>query len=131
MGVVLVIDDDLTLAERSGKEIGNESTPLGASGNLFTSVLLAEGYIVDNVSFTAFDTTVLDNYDVVIMTSGAKTAAMFDNLPKRTAVVNYTLRGGKTIIEGGEVGYIYRQSGTDRQRSLFPCECSAMFFMGL
>ncbi|MBK7865765.1 MAG: T9SS type A sorting domain-containing protein [Ignavibacteriales bacterium] len=113
LGVVLVIDDDLTLAERSGeKGRGNESTPLGASGNLFTSVLLAEGYIVDNVSFTAFDTTVLDNYDVVIMTSGAKTAAMFDNLPKRTAVVNYTLRGGKTIIEGGEVGYIYRQSGT-------------------
>jgi len=114
LGVVLIIDDDLTLAERSSeKGKGNESTPLGASGTLFSTTLLAEGYIVDNVTFTAFDTTVLDNYDVVVMTAGAKTgSAIFDNLAKRTAIVNYSLRGGKTIVEGGEVGYTYRQSGT-------------------
>jgi hypothetical protein len=37
---------------------------------------------------------------------------MFNDAAKRTALVNYTLAGGKTLVEGGEVGYIYRKTGT-------------------
>jgi hypothetical protein len=37
---------------------------------------------------------------------------MFDDLTKRTAILNYTLAGGKTLVEGGEVGYVYRKSGS-------------------
>jgi len=113
LGIVLVLDDDVTMAGRSGdKGLGDRSTPLGVSANLFATTLTQEGYIVDNVSFASFDTTVLNNYDVVVLSSGAKTATMFDNLAKRTAITNYTLRGGKTLVEGGEVGWIYRASGT-------------------
>ncbi len=113
LGVVLVVDDDVTLAERgSEKGMGDNATPLGASGTLISTTLSQEGYVADNVTFAALDTTTLDNYDIVVLSSGSKTTAMFDNLAKRTAIVNYTLRGGRTIVEGGEVGYIYRVSGT-------------------
>ena len=37
---------------------------------------------------------------------------MFNDVAKRTALVNYTLGGIKVLVEGGEVGYIYRKSGT-------------------
>jgi hypothetical protein len=35
---------------------------------------------------------------------------MFNDQAKRTAITNFTLAGGKTIVEGGEVGYQYRQT---------------------
>ncbi|MBN8546878.1 MAG: T9SS type A sorting domain-containing protein [Ignavibacteria bacterium] len=112
LGVVLVLDDDVVMAERStaSKGKGDEITPLGASGNIISTTLTSEGYLVDKINFASLDTTTLNNYDVVILSSGAKTGTMFDDLAKRTAIVNYTLRGGKTLVEGGEVGWIYRYS---------------------
>ena len=41
---------------------------------------------------------------------------MFNDQTKRTAITNWTLAGGKTIVEGGEVGYQYRKSGTTTDR---------------
>lgn len=116
-GLVLVIDDDVVLAERISDDKGGEidnSIPLGISAGMFTTKLNAVGFTADQVSFAALDTTSLSNYDVVILSAGTKesTTATFSNAGKRAAIVNYTLAGGKTLVEGGEVGYIFRKSGT-------------------
>ena len=115
LGNVLVVDDDVTLFERASSEkggLGDQLTPLGASANLFTSSLTAAGYTVSQVTFSTLNTSTLASYDVVILSAGIKESTMFNDLTKRTALVNYTLAGGKTLVEGGEVGYIYRKSGT-------------------
>ncbi|MBZ0199893.1 MAG: T9SS type A sorting domain-containing protein [Ignavibacteriaceae bacterium] len=118
-GIVLVVDDDLTLAGRKNSEKGGEAdlkTPLGTSSSLFVSTLIPAGYVVDSTSWANLDTTMLNNYDLVILTAGTKTAIQFDNLPKRTALVRYTLNGGKTLVEGGEVGWIYRYSSASSDK---------------
>lgn len=115
LGFVLVIDDDVTLGERASLEkasAGNLSTPLGASANLFTTSLINAGYTVDQVIFASLNTAVLSNYDLVVLSAGVKESSIFNDVAKRTALVNYTLAGGKTIVEGGEVGYIFRKAGT-------------------
>jgi len=115
LGNILVVDDDLTLLERASSEkggSGDQLTPLGASANLFTSSLTAAGYTVSQVTFSAINTSTLSSYDVVILSAGIKESTMFNDLSKRTALVNYTLAGGKTLVEGGEVGYVYRNAGT-------------------
>jgi hypothetical protein len=116
LGDVLVVDDDVTLFERASSEkggTGDQSTPLGASANLFTSVLTAAGYTVDQVNFSSFNTATLSNYDVVILSAGVKESSIFNDATKRTALINFTKAGGKTIVEGGEVGYLYRKATTE------------------
>ena len=115
LGNILVVDDDVSLLERASMEkggFGDRSTPLGASANLFTTSLSAEGYTVDQVTFASLNTATLSNYDVVILSAGVKESTMFNDVTKRTALVNFTLAGGKTLVEGGEVGYIFRKFGT-------------------
>jgi hypothetical protein len=115
-GVVLVVDDDITLAARVSPEKGGTdnqySIPLGASANLFNTTLTNAGYAVDQVTFASLNTATLSDYDVVILSGGVKESTQFNDVTKRTALVNYTLAGGKTLVEGGEVGYIYAKSGT-------------------
>lgn len=116
-GVVLVVDDDVTLAARVSPDKGGsienkDQIPLGASANLFTSTLTAAGYAVDQVTFSSLNISTLSTYDVIILSAGVKESTMFNDVTKRTALSNYTLAGGKTLVEGGEVGYIYRKSGT-------------------
>ncbi|QQS37360.1 MAG: T9SS type A sorting domain-containing protein [Ignavibacteriales bacterium] len=115
-GVVLVVDADVTLEARISPEKGSGGdlvTPLGASSTLFANTLVADGYAVDEVTFSAMNPATLDDYDIVILSGGVATTNMFNDATKRTAVINYTLAGGKTIVEGGEVGYIYRQQTTE------------------
>lgn len=115
-GTVLVVDDDVTLANRVSPEKGGTesqySIPLGAGANLFNSTLTNAGYTVDQVTFSAMNTATLSNYDVVILSAGVNESTMFNDQTKRTALINYTLAGGKTLVEGGEVGYQYRKSGS-------------------
>jgi hypothetical protein len=115
LGNVLVVNDDVSLLERVSLEkggSGDQSTPLGASADLFVSSLTTAGYTVEQVAFSAINITTLSNYEVVILSAGLKESTMFNDQTKRTALVNYTLAGGKTIVEGGEVGYQYRKSGS-------------------
>lgn len=114
-GIVLVVDDDVTLQDRYSSDKMSEpdlETPLGASSDLFSTTLTDAGYVVDNVTFSGLDVNTLTGYDIVVLSAGTRTTAMFSDQTKRNAIVNYTLAGGKTIVEGGEVGYIYRKSGT-------------------
>ena len=116
LGLVLVIDDDVTYENRISpdKEFHEADllTPLGASATLFTNTLNNAGYLAEQVTFSAFNPADLNNYDLVILSAGLNEGTMFNNQTKRTAITNWTLAGGKTLVDGGEVGYIYRKSGT-------------------
>ena len=97
IGKVLVIDDSET------------KSTLGPSSNLFSSSLTTAGYFVDQVNFSGLNTSTLSNYDFVVLSAGIKESLIFNDATKRTALTNYTLAGGKTLVEGGDVGYIFRK----------------------
>lgn len=112
LGLVLVIDDDVTLANRISPDKGgypsDGSIPLGASANLFNTTLTTAGYLVEQVTWSVFNPANLNNYDLVILSAGLNESTMFNDQTKRTAITNWTIAGGKTITEGGEIGYQYR-----------------------
>ncbi len=119
-GIVLVVDDDVTLEGRINPEKGmykaDLTVPLGASAMLFKSTLDSVGFLADYVTFANLDTNNLNNYDIVILSAGAKTSSIFNDQGKRDAIRNYAKREGKkTWVEGGEVGYFYRSTGTNDQ----------------
>jgi len=116
-GIVLVINDEASLKSRISTlkpyvPFEDKST-LGASATMFNTVLTADNYMVDSTTFASLDITKLNNYDIVILSAGQNTGTMFDNAAKRTAIANYTLTGGKVLVEGGEVGYIYRKASSE------------------
>lgn len=116
LGNILVVDDDVSLESRISESksfSGEYNIPLGASANLFTTTLTDKGYTVDQVTFASLNTTTLSNYDVVILSAGVKEATIFSDATKRTALVNYAKNGGKVLVEGGEVGYIYRKQTSE------------------
>ena len=122
-GIVLVVDDDVTLANRMSSNKGFQQdveklAPLGASASLFNTTLTDRGYLVDEVTFGNLDVSTLPNYDIVILAAGVNTSTQFNDGTKRTALVNYVINGGKTLVEGGEVGYIY-QAGASEVDALF------------
>lgn len=113
LGIVLVVDDDVTLEFRTSLDKAGAPdllTPLGVSADIFTNTLNAAGYIAEKVSFANFDTNSIQSYDVLVLSAGVKTSSIFNNAAKRAAIVSFAKAGGRTIVEGGEVGYIYRQS---------------------
>jgi len=127
-GIVLVVDDDVTEAGRVSFEKGQVeadlSMPLGASATLFKATLDSVGYLVDLVTFAALDTNTLMNYDILILSAGPKTTAIFNDAGKRTAIRGFANTSGKkTWVEGGEVGYFFRPAGVNdqlfRQQVLF------------
>lgn len=115
LGNILVVDDDVTIEGRYSEEkqgLVDLTSPLGASANLFKSTLDSLGYNADLVTFNSLDTNILMDYDVLILSAGAKTSVQFDNQAKRDAIRNFTnTPGKKTWVEGGEVGYVYRSTG--------------------
>lgn len=116
-GMVLVVNDETSLKDRISTNKPyvpfEDKEALGASATMFKTVLTADNYMVDTTTFANLDVTKLANYDMVILSAGLNTGTMFDNATKRTAIVNYTLNGGKVLVEGGEVGYIYRKATSD------------------
>jgi hypothetical protein len=114
-GVILVLDDDATLIERTSDAKGGEGdmlSPLGVSATLFTNTLNAAGFTAEQYNFGSVDTSIFSSYDVIILSAGVKESTIFGNAAVRAAVVRFTLAGGKTLTEGGEVGYVFRNSGT-------------------
>jgi|GEM_PF-677529 len=112
LGFVLVVDNDAVLLDRISTEKeyheADASIPLGASATLFNTTLTTAGYLVEEVTWAAFNPANLNNYDLVILAAGLNEGIMFNDQTKRTAITNWTLAGGKTIVEGGEVGWQYR-----------------------
>ncbi len=121
-GVVLVVDDDPGTAVAAGSAKGRDdrdAATKGASSRLIASTLSAVGFVVDTVGFAAHDTNSYANYDIVVWSAGAKTSSIFSDQGKRSALINRSVQGGKIWIEGGEVGYLYRKSGTSEVDPLF------------
>jgi hypothetical protein len=115
-GVVLVVDDDpSTEGEIIISEKGIDDRPAaekGAGARLISRTLNEVGFIADTAGFTSHDPAIYANYDVVVWTAGAKTGTMFNDATKRAALVARANSGGKIWVEGGEIGYAYRKSGT-------------------
>ena len=114
-GLVLVLDDDATLASRTSDEKGGQAdlvTPLGASADLITNTLNAAGFTADQQNFGTVNPSIFEDYDVIVISAGVKESSLLSNATVRTAITNFTLAGGKTLTEGGEVGYAFRLSGT-------------------
>jgi hypothetical protein len=114
--IVLVVNDDVTLEARVSEKGGESDlrSALGASSSLIINTLQLSGYTVDSVQFAALDVSTLGNYDILVLSSGTRTTVMFDDQIKRTAVVNFNINGGKVFVEGGEVGWFYRQQSTEK-----------------
>ena len=114
-GVVLVVDDDAATNDlaSSGKAVENRpASAYGLSSRLIARTLTQVGFVVDTVGFANHDTSTYPNYDIVLWSAGSKTGTMFSDVNKRGALVRRSLAGGKVWVEGGEVGYAYRKSGT-------------------
>jgi Zn-dependent metalloprotease len=115
-GVILVVDDDPTTLTVGASDKGVDDRPAsekGMSGRRIAQTLSEVGFVVDTVGFVSHDPATYPNYDIVVWAAGASTAnPMFNDGAKRTALVNRALSGGKIWVEGGEVGYRYRKSGT-------------------
>src|SRR5690606_16395001 len=91
---------------------GDFVTPLGASADLITTTLNDAGFTADQQSFGSVDPSIFGDYDVLVLSAGVKESSIFGNSTVRTAITNFTMAGGKTLTEVGEVGYAFRKSGT-------------------
>jgi serine protease AprX len=108
LGLAVVIDDDQTIeSTKDGKPgLTRSIEKLGLAANRFERVLQQMGYLVDNVSSTLIDTSMLSQYDLIISSSGSETAPVSSgNL--RTKLEDWVTANpdNKLLIEGGEVGY--------------------------
>ncbi len=114
-GVVLVVDDDATTDAPTISPKGPDARPssiYGLSSRLIARTLNQVGFVVDTANFATHDTASYSGYDIVVWSAGSKTGTMFSDANKRAALVSRSLAGGKIWVEGGEVGYAYRKSGT-------------------
>ncbi len=114
-GVVLVVDDDVATELNVGSEKGVDNRPasaLGISSRLIARTLSEVGFVVDTATFVAHDTSAYPNYDIVVWSAGSKASGIFNDAARRAALVARSRSGGKIWVEGGEVGYVYRKSGT-------------------
>ncbi|MFQ6618134.1 MAG: hypothetical protein ACE5QV_05540, partial [Fidelibacterota bacterium] len=94
MGYVLVVDD--------GSKALN--SPISESSNLFSKYLSNMGFDVTVVGTDRVDPSDFQNYDLIISSSGNNTDPV-SSIEYRKALEDYVEKGGKLLIEGGELGY--------------------------
>jgi predicted small secreted protein len=112
LGVILVIDDDPTTSAQKMTDKGLAvrdiaAHPFGASANRIASNLNDFGYLatVEDADSTA--PANWNNYDLIISSSGLNEETLMNQF-YRNALAAYSMAGGKFIVEGGEVGYDWR-----------------------
>ncbi len=113
--ILLVIDNPGLDKTQSDFEKGPDTgTPVeGTSSSLIYRGLVEAGFFVDTIPFATHNPATYADYDLVIWASGANSATpTFNDAAKRAALVSRVRGGGKVWVEGGEVGYHYRKSGT-------------------
>jgi subtilisin family serine protease len=121
-GLVLILDDDVSSSDRISTEKGFTEVyddPLGASADIINSALSNIGYYVEEYEFNSVDTSIIKNFDLVIVSAGVKASSLLSNAAVRKAISDFTLAGGKTLVEGGEIGYAFRKTSTADPDPLF------------
>jgi hypothetical protein len=112
-GMILVIDDDSKAVgripgedelKRGLKEGIVSNSEKGAASFKFYRWLMNLGYYVDTTTSAITDTAYWNNYDIILVTSGANTSPV-DTNDITYKIVDWVEKGGKILIEGGEVGY--------------------------
>ena len=122
-GSILVIDDDN--GQRSfpnGKSEKTQALVLnskntGAAADLFSQILQNTGYQVITETSAQTNPASWGNYPFIIWSSGANTSPISSST-MRNAILNYVNGGGKLIIEGGEIGYDFRNDYSFRSQVL-------------
>ena len=113
LGMVLIIDDDPTTnrlnftGEKGASHRDPRLNPFGASASLMENTLNAAGYMVTVETPNITDPNTWDTYDLIISSSGINENSL-SNTNYRNALIAYSISGGKFIIEGGEVGWTWR-----------------------
>ena len=112
LGVILVIDDDPTTSVRKMTDKGLvvrdiKANPFGVSANRMGAALDDVGYlaVIEDADLT--DPADWSNYDLIISSSGINEQTLMNQF-YREALAAYSIAGGKFIVEGGEVGYDWR-----------------------
>ncbi|MEO0291905.1 MAG: M36 family metallopeptidase [candidate division WOR-3 bacterium] len=115
-GIVLVLNDD-SGDRKWGTKIGKKDDWLsfvdykkaGESADSIASWLSSIGFDVTKENIWQTDTLTWNNYDVLVLSSGldVKTVAQDDvyGPVMRSALKNFVSRGGKLLVEGGEIGF--------------------------
>ncbi len=112
-GAILVIDDDpssshaTVYTEKGAYTRDLMANPYGLSAGLLESYLLDFGYLAVTETPATTDAGTWGSYDLLISSSGLN-ALSLSNATYRSALVAYAQGGGKYIIEGGEVGWNWR-----------------------
>jgi hypothetical protein len=115
LGLVLIIDDDpasshATIQSEKGIYTRDlKQSPYGKSATLLEDFLLDDGYLAVTETPATTDPGTWTGYDLLISSSGLNESSL-SNATYRNALVTYAQGGGKYIIEGGEVGWTWRNN---------------------
>jgi Zn-dependent metalloprotease len=113
LGLVLIIDDDPSSShatvhtDKGAYTRDLTADPYGLSAGRLESQLLDFGYLAVTETPATTDPGTWGGYDLLISSSGLNTSSL-SNATYRNALVTYAQGGGKYIIEGGEVGWTWR-----------------------
>ncbi len=112
-GSILVINDDsgkrLLPGSNHNKSDGISLTSksTNSSAQVFSGALQNAGYQVVVETSAQTNSSHWSDYPFIIWSSGANTSPISSSV-MRTSLLNYVNNGGKLIIEGGEIGYDFR-----------------------
>ena len=123
-GMILIIDDSGSKGEnksaekdalKRGRKEGLPSTSkVGASASKFYRWLTDLGYYVDTTTTASIDTSQWVLYNFLIVTSGANLSPLSaNNITDK--LINWTNKGGKLLVEGGEVGFDWKGTSFGNQ----------------
>jgi Zn-dependent metalloprotease len=110
-GVVLVVDDDPEtkfVSDEKGSYVREFPNGKDAASSM-ADILTEKGYVVEVVDMATAVSTDFEPYTLIIHSSGGNTTSA-DNAAYRQKLIDYLLGSvdSKLIIEGGEIGYDYR-----------------------
>ncbi len=117
LGVILIIDDDpsssspIVKSDKGEHTRDLQKTPYGKSAGDMETYLLDAGYSVVVETPAATNPATWDSYDLLISSSGINESSL-SNLTYRNALIAHAQAGKKYLLEGGEVGWTWRNNAT-------------------
>jgi hypothetical protein len=110
--ILVIADDAVAPADTQRVELTGQQPVLPVQpGHLPFSVIMEtlappEGYTIRSTSFADLDTNALAASPLVVLLGG-QNPRPFDDGAKRAAIVRYVVGGGRVMVEGAEVGFVY------------------------